>query len=190
MAHKSQRRFCIRVKEKFPEFFVGKSVLDVGSFDINGNNRIYFDDCRYLGVDVTPGPNVDLVTPVHELDKPDGAFDVIISTECFEHDMHVEKSLARILRLLKPGGLFLFTCATTGRKEHGTSQAKPGDSPATVSLGGDWADYYRNVPESEVREVIDPDANFSDYEFDYHKGLFDLYFWGVKRQAPKGGPQG
>ena len=48
MAHKEQRDFCLRVKEKYPEFFKDKKVLDIGSLDINGSNRDLFENCNYM----------------------------------------------------------------------------------------------------------------------------------------------
>lgn len=52
MAHPEQVEFCTRIKNKFPDFFKNKNVLDVGSLDINGNNRYLFQNCSYTGVDV------------------------------------------------------------------------------------------------------------------------------------------
>ena len=65
--------------------FDGRRVLDVGSGDINGNNRQYFGPGCYTGCDLAPGPNVDVVSPCHELPFEPATFDVIISSECLEH---------------------------------------------------------------------------------------------------------
>lgn len=180
MAHKAQRQFCLRVKEHLTPHFSGVRVLDVGSLDINGNNRYLFEDASYLGIDVAEGRNVDQVALAHELDEPDESFDVIISTECFEHDMYFSRSLKNIVRMLKSGGLFLFTCATTGRKEHGTAGADPADSPLTSQLDNQWSAYYKNLSEEDIREAINVDDIFRQYHFEVNKGLFDLYFWGLK----------
>lgn len=179
MAHQQQRDFCLSVKDRFPAFFVGKWVLDIGSLDVNGNNQYLFEDSGYIGVDLLPGRNVDLASMGHELQFPDASFDVIISTECFEHDMHYAKTLRNIYRMLKPGGLFLFSCATTGRPEHGTRRTTPQDAPLTHHLG-EWGDYYKNLEEGDVREVLDVDALFSAYEFSTQHQTHDLYFWGFK----------
>ena len=84
------------------------NVLDAGSLNVNGDNKYLFSDCDYTGVDVGPGPNVDVVSLVHEIDMSNN-YDTIISTEMFEHDMYYEKSIKNIMRMLKIGGLFLFT---------------------------------------------------------------------------------
>lgn len=179
MAHRSQQEFCERVKARFPTYFTGTTVLDCGSLDINGSNRTLFTGARYMGVDIGPGRNVDVVSKIHDLTLPDGAFDVIVSTECFEHDPHYVESLRNIVRMLRPGGLLFFSCATTGRPEHGTRLAHAGSSPLTARLPG-WQDYYRNLTEADVREAIDL-AAFDSYEFTANDVDKDLYFWGLKR---------
>jgi SAM-dependent methyltransferase len=188
MAHPEQRAFCERVKALQRKFFPcavppardGRSrwenrrVLDVGSLDINGNNRFLFTGGTYTGIDVGEGPNVDVVTLAHEFDAP--AFDVIISTECFEHDAYYAKSIQNIVRLLTDGGLFLFTCATTGRPEHGTIRSDGGLNAPLLAT-----DYYKNLTEKDIREVVDVDAVFEAYHFEICASTHDLYFWGVKR---------
>jgi hypothetical protein len=52
MAHQEQKDFCLSVKEFMPDFFKGVSVLDIGSLDINGNNRYLFENYDYTGIDI------------------------------------------------------------------------------------------------------------------------------------------
>jgi SAM-dependent methyltransferase len=184
MAHPQQQRFCTSIKDRFPIHFTSKNVLDCGSLDINGNNRYLFNNCEYLGIDVGSGKNVDIVIPIHEFNHPDESFDTIISTECFEHDMYYEKSLKNICRLLKSGGLFLFTCATIGRPEHGTIRTTPENSPLTSNIS-EWSNYYKNLEESDIRNAINIEEIFSVFEFSIKKSLKDpddLYFWGIKKK--------
>jgi len=181
MAHPEQKAFCERVKAQYSSFFKNKKVLDVGSLDINGNNRFLFKDCQHVGIDIGPGPNVDVVAVAHEFPAPDGTYDVIISTECFEHDMHYEKSIKNILRMLAQGGMFLFTCATTDRPEHGTRRSDSGvNAPLLALQGEEWSDYYKNLTEQDIRDVIDVDTVFTLYAFEADSTVHDLYFWGIK----------
>lgn len=180
MAHEQQRDFCKSVKERLPDFFNGKLVLDIGSLDINGSNQYLFENSGYVGIDLFAGRNVDIICKGHELALPDESVDVVISTECFEHDSYYEKTIKNIYRMLKPGGLFIFSCATTGRPEHGTRRTTPEDAPFIQSLG-EWADYYKNLEESDIRAVLDIDAAFDKYEFSTQHQTHDLYFWGVKK---------
>lgn len=178
MSHKEQQEYCLKIKNRFSEFFIGKKVLDCGSLDINGNNRFLFEDCDYIGIDIGEGKNVDIVSIIHEFQAEKNIFDFIISTECFEHDFHYEKSLIRIVELLKPGGMFLFTCATTGRAEHGTERSAKKDSPLTI---GEWSNYYKNLTEKDIRQVLNIEDIFSDFEFEIENVHKDLLFYGIKK---------
>jgi len=182
MAHLEQKVFCEEVKNKFPDHFYKQKVLDVGSLDINGNNRYLFEDSEYIGVDIGPGPNVDVVMKAHEYDAPDASFDVVISTECFEHDLFLVKTIKNIMRLLKSGGLFLFTCATTGRHEHGTLAYDSASSPFTVEIMG-WDNYYKNLTQEDFRKIINLDEAFIDYEFSILGSgyISTLGFYGIRQ---------
>lgn len=182
MAHKQQADYCVSVKDRLTKFFFHKKVLDVGSYDVNGNNRYLFKDCDYTGLDVGPGKNVDVVCKGHEYSVPDSTFDVIISTEAFEHDMYYQKTLKNIVRLLKPGGLFLFTCATTGRQEHGTRRTTTSDAPPLAAIP-EWSDYYKNLTENDIRDVLDIENEFEKFEFKTNSDTKDLYFYGVKKRV-------
>jgi len=184
MAHIEQQDFCLQVKNKFPNFFKNKNVLDIGSLDINGNNKQLFEDCNYLGIDVGEGKNVDFVSIGHLFDGPDNYFDTIISTEVFEHDMFYEDTIKNIMRMLKPGGLFLFTCAAPGRPEHGTRRCGEECAPLLIQINENWADYYKNLEENDIRKIPQFNETFPDCYFQYKNTNIeipcDLYFYGIK----------
>lgn len=184
MAHLEQRNFCTKVKEKLPHFFKNKRVLDIGSLDINGSNRDLFEDCDYIGLDVGEGKNVDVVSVGHLYDAPDNFFDTIISTEVFEHDMFYEETVKNIIRMLKPGGLFVFTCAAPGRPEHGTRRCGEECAPLLIQISEEWADYYKNLTEDDFKKISNFKEIFPDGYFELNN-LFveipaDLYFYGIK----------
>ena len=175
MAHREQQEYCTRIASRFPEHFGNPEarIFDGGSLDLNGNNRYLFASAFYTGVDIGPGRNVDIVSPIHEYWAKDGHFDIIVSTECLEHDQHWGKSLRNMFRMLRPGGFMLITCATTGRQEHGTTRTDPGSSPFTN-------DYYRNLTEEDFRSALPMDG-FSECEFEVNTASCDLSFWGLKK---------
>lgn len=180
MAHAEQINFCKYVKEKLPEYFTNKSILDIGSLDVNGNNRYLFNNCEYFGIDIGNGNNVDFVSLGHEF-KSDKKYDVVISTECFEHDPYYDKTIKNAINnLLINGGLFLFTCATTGREVHGTISNHPYCSPLSITKN-QFQNYYKNLTEDDIRNVIDINNEFISYEFDVNLNICDLYFWGIKK---------
>lgn len=179
MAHHQQQQYIITIKQRYPDFFRNRRVLDIGSLDINGSNRGYFENCIYTGLDIAPGKNVDVVCKAHEYVTAE-KYDTVISTECLEHDKFYALTLNNCMQVLKPGGLFLFTCATTGRPEHGTRRSDIMSSPLTCQIE-DWADYYKNLTEEDIRNVLAVDQLFTNYEFSIGHETHDLYFYGVKR---------
>lgn len=189
MAHKEQIDYVNRVKNKFPEFFYNKKVLGVGTFNVCGSEDEFFEDCDYSGLDLGPGIGVDIVCPAQDYDAPDGTYDTIISCECFEHNPFYKETIKNIIRLLKPGGLFLFTCATTGRPVHGTKYLEEESkikyenwiTMPNVSIDNWDNDYYENLTESDIRECVDIDKTFGDYEFEVEENHCDLFFWGFKK---------
>jgi SAM-dependent methyltransferase len=144
-------------------------VLDLGGRDINGSIRDLLPGARWTGLDIEPGPGVDLVHDA-TLPWPDGweRFDLVVCTEVLEH---VEK-WAAVLRTgaqaLEPGGpeaLFV-TCASTGRRPHGASGAM---DPAP----GEW---YDNVSPHALREAMVGLFRYSHVEYRANPG--DAYGWG------------
>ena len=166
--HQAVVEFCAHIRNHRPEHFSNKKVLDCGSLDINGNNRYLFNDCSYTGIDVGEGPNVDIVSLIHEF-KGDEEWDTIISTEAFEHDSFLHLSIRRIVKLLKPGGMLIFTCAGPGRPEHGTEATTKSDCPLTT-----W-DYYRNLTPVDFGLVFN---DFKEFHWDVENR--DTKFWGIK----------
>lgn len=162
--------FVSGLKQRFPEYFRRGRVLEVGSLDINGSVRQFFEDCDYTGVDLGEGKGVDLVAKGENLAYLDDSFDVVASCECFEHNPEWAATLRNMIRMCS--GLVFFSCATTGRPEHGTRRSNPQDAPFC-------GDYYRNLTEDDVRQEVDLSA-FKVYEFISNDKAHDLYFWGLK----------
>lgn len=178
MAHETQMNFLADVKKYHQSFFKNSRVLEIGSVDINGSPRSLFTNCIYTGVDVAPGRGVDRVGFGHSIDDPSGSYDVVLSTECFEHDQYYQNTFKNMIRLCRKGGLIIFTCATTGRPEHGTNKTTPNDS-LTCHIG--LGDYYKNLEEKDFREFINFDETFSNYWFGTNQSPADLYFCGIKK---------
>lgn len=175
MAHVEQRVFFEQVRDRMPDMFNAKRVLDIGSLNINGTARDFFVDCEYLGVDVGEGPGVDLVCAAQELDLDDNSFDVVLSAECFEHNPFWRETFANMIRM--SNAVVIMTCATTGRPEHGTARSTPGASPHTVG----W-DYYKNLTVDDFTQAFDLDELFDAYEFEINNQSHDLYFVGIVKE--------
>ena len=174
MAHIQQREYLADLSRRFPDMFFGVSVIEIGSLNTNGTVRDFCQTSDYLGVDVGPGPGVDLVAEGQNLDFPDGHFDVAISAECFEHNPEWAATFANMHRV--SSRYVVFTCASDGRPEHGTRRSSPDSSPLTL----EW-DYYRNLNEQDFRDAFDIESMFVEHEFRYNPTSHDLYFYGIKR---------
>lgn len=178
MSHKSQLLFVEKVKSLYPSCFHQSLVLEIGSLNINGSIRQFFNECVYIGLDVGNGPGVDVVCSGHEYDMPDNSFDLTISCECFEHNPFWKETFLNMVRMCKKQGVVVFSCATTGRTPHGTREHEPESSPLTVKLG--W-NYYKNLTERDFLQEFDFDSLFKTYTFETNDHSYDLYFHGVKR---------
>lgn len=93
-------------------------VLDVGSFNVNGQLRDVV--AVTLGVDTRPGPGVDLVLDAADLPSLGREFDAVVSSDSLEHMEHWQAALAGMWSVLKPGGYMLLTTVNLrkGRHDH------------------------------------------------------------------------
>lgn len=91
--------------EKYPS----GSVLEIGSRARSAITRRHRIPARlsYVGLDILPGPNVDIVGDAHELASVirDRKFVAIFSTSVFEHLLMPWKVALEINRVLEPGGI-------------------------------------------------------------------------------------
>lgn len=182
MAHPQQIFFVSNVRAFLPDFFKGRRVLEVGSLNINGSVRGLFENCDYTGIDVGPGNGVDMVCPGQDFAAPARSYDVVISCEMMEHNPQWRETWLNMLRLVKSDGLVIMTCASLGRKKHGTSDSTPFDSPLTVAQG---VDYYRNLVAEDFTALLDHSAWFSTHAWYNDHVSHDLYFFGTGLQAPE-----
>lgn len=181
MSHPEQLAFFEAVARANAGRVDGATVLEVGSYDVNGSiRRIFGTSSTYVGVDLTEGPGVDLVGFGHEVDHPDDTYDLTVSGECFEHDPHWRDTFANMVRMTRPGGLVVFTCASHGRPEHGTRRSDVTDSPGTQAEG---MDYYRNLTAADF-DALPLTTWFSRHRFWTMPTTFDLYFVGIRAGAP------
>lgn len=93
-------------------------VVDVGSMDVNGSYRSIFDypGWRYTGLDMAPGPNVDVVLSDIYVWREliDGSVDVVVSGQALEHIEFFWLTFQEIARVLRPGGLACIIAPSRG----------------------------------------------------------------------------
>jgi SAM-dependent methyltransferase len=91
-------------------------ILDVGSYDVNGTLRdVAPAGSHYTGVDLGPGPGVDLVLDTAQrYPFPDASFDMVVSTSCFEHDGMFWLTFLEMARVARPGGVVFINAPSNG----------------------------------------------------------------------------
>ena len=110
-----------------------KTVVDVGSYDVNGTYRALFTG-KYIGVDIIPGPNVDILMGSEEWEKIENV-DAVISVQTIEHVANIPGFMTEIWRALKSGGILCIIA--------------PSEGPAH-----DYPIWVGNFPEERMREVV------------------------------------
>lgn len=93
-------------------------IADLGSYDVNGSYRSLFaaGNWRYLGLDVSAGPNVDQIlrNPYRWREVASNSVDVMISGQAFEHIEFFWLTCLELSRVLKPGGLCCLIAPSAG----------------------------------------------------------------------------
>jgi SAM-dependent methyltransferase len=96
-------------------------VLDVGSYDVNGSYKQFFNTpCYdYTGLDMEAGPNVDIVpsSPYAWKEIETDAFDVVVSGQALEHIEFFWLTVSEMVRVLRKDGI-LCLIAPNGFAEH------------------------------------------------------------------------
>jgi SAM-dependent methyltransferase len=175
MAHLQQLRFVEIASMHMTRTWDGLSVLEIGSHNVNGSIRPFFAGSEYVGVDLSAGRDVDVVASGHDVAFPDGRFDLAICCESFEHNPEWLGTFTNMHRMTKPRGMVVVTCASRGRREHGTARTSPGESPGTAAVG--W-NYYRNLNRSDFVKRLNLRDMFEAHAFFTNDVSKDLYFIG------------
>ena len=176
MAHGEQEFFFLNVKHFFPRYFDSSRVLEIGALNINGTVRTLFDKAHYTGIDIGEGDCVDEVCRGEDYPAAANSFDVVLSTEVFEHAENWDLIFLNMMRMVKSNGLIAFSCAGRGRIQHGTSLFSP-DAAPHVALS---TDYYRNLTAKDFTDAFNMDHWFSAYHF--IEDMDSLYFVGLARK--------
>ena len=147
------------VKDRFPEHFQGRVVLEFGSKNINGTPRGLFTDCSYIGLNRDEGKDVDVVSRMHEY-EPGFEFGTIISTSTLEHDKYVDQSMQRCWDLLAPGGLLVVTTVVPSWGAHNIKEGEDNHYEGiAIERARGWLDSWLPVDS----ELLERDGNLLLY---------------------------
>lgn len=121
----------------------GKSVLEVGSYDINGSPRMAIEPLRpakYVGVDRHAGKGVDkILVDLKDLEREFGrnSFDLVVSSEFLERVEDWKGTIQQMKRIVMPEGLVLLTVRAPGfpKNGHGGDRWRYRESDLTRIFG-------------------------------------------------------
>jgi SAM-dependent methyltransferase len=96
-------------------FHLPEPILEIGSYQVAGqesfaNLRSLFPGREYVGLDVRPGPGVDMLGDVEQLPQLDGSVGTVLAVCTFEHVRRFWKGFEEIYRVLRPDGAVLVAC--------------------------------------------------------------------------------
>lgn len=145
-------------------------ILDVGGQDVNTTGQGFDLYTRFTHPETTITTldlyRADIIADAATW-EPDRSFDVVMSTELFEHISTWREVIAVMRRALDPDGfgVFLSTCASTGRGPHGMHGAeRPGRN-----------EYYGNVAAYDLEYELD--KHFSRVSVRHQFPPGDAYAW-------------
>lgn len=148
--HQQAREFCEQIARETGD--PAGTALDIGGRDINGS-------CRDLWPSMRQWTIIDKETftvGLFDTDKmrymladasvwePDQEYDLVLCTEVFEHTSEWPKIIDTACKALVTGGLFVITCAGTGRMPHSAidgAALRPGE-------------YYRNLSAEDLGDAL------------------------------------
>lgn len=113
------------LKQRFPDAFVSKKVLEVGSNEPGGGTRSQFENCDYTGIDLIDGPTVDIVGDIKTHDFGDAKFDTIVLLSVFEHDPSWQETIAICMNMLNTDGYMIIGFGPEGNPYHGPDPWRP-----------------------------------------------------------------
>lgn len=154
----------------------GKRGVNIGAYNVNGSVAPLLSggSVELIGVDIRPGPDVDLVVqPGQTLAQALAAagieldFHFVVSTETIEHAADPEQLLRDAWEVLRPGGVLLLTGAAPERTPHGC------DGGSVVPEG----ESYQNIDPVQLREWL---SAWVDVEIEHNPDLGDVYAKAVK----------
>jgi SAM-dependent methyltransferase len=164
--HPGAYRFVARTLRRFPP---RRCVVELGSYNVNGSVRDLFAGAAYTGVDLRPGPGVDVVgdatDPRIVLWFLGNVPDCVVTTETLEHATDPGAVVRNAHGMLAPGGLLIVTAASPARPPHG------------IDGGAVAGEHYGAIDPDDLRSWLRP---FRRHEVIEDVAAGDVYAWATK----------
>lgn len=108
---KNVKEFVEIVRDTFD---VNDPIYEFGSLQVKG--QVGFADLRplfvnkdYVGCDMQPGPGVDRILNLHQIDMESETVGTIICLDTLEHVEYPRKAIEEMFRILKPDGMIIIS---------------------------------------------------------------------------------
>jgi SAM-dependent methyltransferase len=89
-------------------------IYEFGAFQVSGQEgfadlRPIFPGQTYIGADIRPGPGVDVILDLHDIDLPAESVGTVLILDTIEHVEFPRKSIHNAHKILKPNGALIMT---------------------------------------------------------------------------------
>lgn len=138
-----------------------ESVIEIGSYNVNGSIRDLFPEAEYTGIDVRTGRDVDVVADGATYKHPE-LVRAVVCCEVLEHAKNADAIIRNAYKLLKSPGVFILTAAGPTRNPHGNDGGPVGN------------EFYRNIDRQMLTEWLE-DAGFHDHFIGQDTKAGDIY---------------
>ena len=133
------RDFVVEAIQTLP---MAEPIVEIGSRPAEGQEELadlrpLLAGRQFIGCDLLPGPGVDRVEDVHRLSFGDGSVGTVFALDTFEHVADPLRAIREIHRVLKPGGVTVFS------------------SHMFMPIHAHPSDYWRFTPEA-FRLMLEP----------------------------------
>ena len=145
----------------YPEHFKNKRVLQIGGNLENQQLEYLFNNCKYVVVDDGKDLNIN-----------DEIFDVIILSQYSNYDMEVYQTFQKIIRLLRAGGLFIFSSNHDSPEKRSKKMIQK--SLKYKDYFG-YPNYYKTFSFSDIIKIIDINKFFNYVCVTQDKQFLDFY---------------
>jgi len=113
-----QRVVKVWVTDQVKRLEIKGRVLEIGSYDVNGNLNKELAGCDHVKLDMRAGPNVDVVASSHVMPFKRDTIDAVVCADTLEHDSAFWTTMKDIKRVLKPHGAIVLCVPYIGFPLH------------------------------------------------------------------------